>query len=204
MTKEDERISKLAEPISDTELAQLEKQLHTLGDTTDVYEALSHASPRIVRQLVNWLVTYGYLPTPQRTLSAPTELTDLERADGARRWAEVNKIMGSVVFTDDEIRKRWYGLEPLTLSQKTVVTSSVPEDMNELLKTLEIAIEAGDSDTINRIMGLPVQKTLTAPDEGAPNVVVNVPTPKRIKKTFTYGEVDGKIRPTGVIEEELS
>jgi hypothetical protein len=58
---------------------------------------------------------------------------------------------------------------------------------------------------IDRIVGVqhaPVQHLLTAGAE-PPSVVINPPAARRVKKTFTYSDVNGQMRPTGVIEEEL-
>jgi hypothetical protein len=89
-----------------------------------------YAGPSIVRPLVDRLIEYGYLPTPKDyDVVWPTieSLTETEKAAGAGQWANVNKTMGVTIFTDDEIREKWYGLDPLTKKQKTPVPPPPPE-----------------------------------------------------------------------------
>jgi hypothetical protein len=88
-----------------------------------------YAGPSIVRPLVDRLIEYGYLPTPKDyDVVWPTieSLTETEKAAGAGQWANVNKTMGVTIFTDDEIREKWYGLDPLTKKQKTPVPPPPP------------------------------------------------------------------------------
>lgn len=79
-----------------------------------------YAGPSIVRRLADRLIEFNYLPTPKQydVRWAHTQvLTELERADGATKWAAINaqavESTGEVVFTNDEIREKWYGLAPL-------------------------------------------------------------------------------------------
>jgi uncharacterized protein len=77
-----------------------------------------------VRKLVNRLITYGYLPTPKK---GPEEyrvswphiqvLTEQEKSAGAKDWA-ATVVAGEPVFTDAEVRDKWYGMEPLTDAQR--------------------------------------------------------------------------------------
>lgn len=76
----------------------------------------SFAGPRVVRQFVDRLIEFGYLPKPvQYEVIWPTvsNLTEDEKATGAQKWASVNATAGTTIFSEDEIRYKWYGLEPL-------------------------------------------------------------------------------------------
>lgn len=80
-----------------------------------------YVGPAIVRQLVDRLVAYGYLPEPTKGPTAYVvkwphiqTLTEAEKAEGAKNWATVNSTQGAVVFTENEIREKWYGMAPLT------------------------------------------------------------------------------------------
>lgn len=96
----------------------------------------SYADPTILRQFVNRLIAYRYLPEPKKGAEAyqvkwahVQVLTEQEKAQGAKDWASVNQTQGAPVFLNREIRDKWYGFEPLT-----------PEDIQaekELNKPLE-------------------------------------------------------------------
>lgn len=97
---------------------------------------LQYAGPYIVRQLVDRLIEYGYLPTPAK---GPQEyqvkwphiqvLTETEKVQGAQGWASVNSQQGEVVFTDAEIRDKWAGFEPLTDEQRKEIDDRAAEKM---------------------------------------------------------------------------
>jgi hypothetical protein len=81
-----------------------------------------HCAP-VVRQLVDRLVTYGYLPEPKKGLLEyqvkwpKVEVqSETEKADGAMKWSQT-KVGEDPVFTDPEIRDKWYGLPPKTDEQ---------------------------------------------------------------------------------------
>lgn len=80
----------------------------------------AHAGPYIVRPFVVRLIEHGYLP-PTRTgkldefivkWSQIQVLTEQEKSEGANKWALTATPEGAV-FTRDEIRDKWYGMEPL-------------------------------------------------------------------------------------------
>jgi hypothetical protein len=80
----------------------------------------SYADPYIVKELVDRLVEYGYLPKPKRYVvkwSTIETLTENEKSAGASSWASTNATQGKPVFTTSEIRDKWYGMEPLTEEQ---------------------------------------------------------------------------------------
>lgn len=75
-----------------------------------------YAGPMIVRQLLDRLIAYGYLPEPKEyEVKWPKvfNLTETDKATGAKEWAIVNRATGITVFTDDEIRDHWFQLPPL-------------------------------------------------------------------------------------------
>lgn len=78
-----------------------------------------YAAPYIIRPLVDRLIKYQYLPTPAKGADAYEvkwphiqTLTEQEKATGAKEWAATNASAGYTVFTADEIRDKWYGMEP--------------------------------------------------------------------------------------------
>jgi hypothetical protein len=94
---------------------------------------LSYAGPYIVRPLIDRLIQYGYLPTPKKGARAYEvrwphiqTLTEQEKAEGAGKWASVNQTQGAPVFTEAEIRDKWYGMEPLTPKQIADATPAPP------------------------------------------------------------------------------
>lgn len=73
------------------------------------------AEPFVVRQLIDRLIEYGYLPKPEwYDVRWPvTELSEIEKTNVAKAMAEVNSKNGAIVFTSAEIRDRAMGMEPL-------------------------------------------------------------------------------------------
>jgi hypothetical protein len=92
-----------------------------------------YAGPYIVRPLVNRLIQFGYLPTPAKGPEAYTvrwphiqTLTEQEKSAGALSWAQT--VVGSEpVFTDSEIRDKWYGMIPLTDEQREEIAERKAE-----------------------------------------------------------------------------
>ena len=131
-----------------------------------------YAGPAIVRQLVDRLIEYGYLPTPKEydiRWPGTQALTADERAAGALKWASVNQTQGEKVFSSEEIRDHWYQLEPLEeeLVEEPVeepIEEPVDEDEafpraalasdDEMVRVLAAAIEAGNTEVIDRIVGV--------------------------------------------------
>jgi hypothetical protein len=87
------------------------------------------AGPYIVKPFIQRLIDYNYLPAVKKGNIWQIEwpnieaMTETEKADGANKWATANKTQGTVVFTDDEIREHWYGMEPLTPDQKVPIAA---------------------------------------------------------------------------------
>lgn len=111
-------------------------------------------------------------------------LTAKDKTEGAKAWASVNQMQGSKVFTDDEIRDTWADKEPLTAEQKQALAdeaaaklkqqqdamaAAAPTDPGapkpnpfaaraaedeEILRVLTAALEAGNAEVVERIVGL--------------------------------------------------
>jgi len=90
----------------------------------------SYASPVIVRPFVDRLIKYGYLPTPKQyevRWAQIQVLTEQEKAEGAKNWATTNQLQGTPIFLEEEIRDKWYGMEPLTPEQLAKATKAKEE-----------------------------------------------------------------------------
>jgi hypothetical protein len=108
-----------------------------------------YLEPYVVRQLVDRLVEFGYLPAPENdeyTVLWPQiqTMTETERVAGAKGWAQVNSLQGEIVYTGSEIRDKWSSLPPLDpederplVKYTSKVDDEVPEDNPDL--DLEIA-----------------------------------------------------------------
>lgn len=154
-----------------------------------------YVGPFIVRPLVDRLIRYGYLPFPAKgereyLVKWPQiqTLTEAEKSAGAKDWAATNQTMGTVVFTDKEIRDKWYDMKPLTDEEKDSVKTETqraqaeaaqealskggegvgappPKDEEErrMLIALEEALERADHEAIPRILGITKGASPTAP-----------------------------------------
>ena len=89
-----------------------------------------YAGPFIIRVLVDRLIEYGYLPKPGEEYEVVWPqiqvLTEQEKSEGALKWAQVNSTQGKPVFLSEEIRDKWYSLEPLTPEQIEADKPPVP------------------------------------------------------------------------------
>jgi len=147
-----------------------------------------YAGPYIVRQLADRLIQFGYLPTPK---GGPDKydvrwphiqtLTEDEKASGAQKWAATNQTQGEAVFTEAEIRDKWYGMAALTEQQRNEILERKAEAVKaqqeaiaavqppkeddeekfpraaedkELLRVLTAAIEADNVEVVSEIVGL--------------------------------------------------
>lgn len=153
----------------------------------------SYAGPMIVRRLVDRLIEFGYLPTPkQYDVSWPTieTMSDMEKAEGAKRWAETITADGKAVYTTSEIREHWQNLQPLTPEQIAEMAPPAPEPAPEappeapvveepkeeepkaleehpdaeLIRVLAAAIENGATEVVDAIIG--TQRDLGGPGSG--------------------------------------
>ncbi len=97
----------------------------------------NYAGPTIVRPLIDRLVTFGVLPTPEEyniQWAEVVELTPKEQADLADKWAGLNAKAGGVVILPEEIRDKCLGLDPLTPQQ---IAENTPEPPPELAPELD-------------------------------------------------------------------
>lgn len=70
-----------------------------------------------------------------------------------------------------------------------------PDDM-KILKSLRTALDASDTDTISRLLGLEKKEVPTSVE------VINPPK-RLLRKSVKYSMVEGVMRPTDIIEEEV-
>lgn len=85
-------------------------------DTQVADRRTSHAEPVVVRPFFDRLIDYGYVAKPVEYYVGWPEtanMTETERAEGAKAWAATNQTNIEPVFTSDEIRDHWYDMEPL-------------------------------------------------------------------------------------------
>lgn len=83
------------------------------------------AGPYIMRPLIERLVTYNYMPMPKKGIREfeirwPNigVLTEDERREGAASWANTATQGEGPVFSNAEIREKWYDKEPLTPAEQ--------------------------------------------------------------------------------------
>lgn len=156
----------------------------------------SHCGPYIVRNLVNRLITYGYMPAPSKGALAYEvvwphiqTLTDQEKAEGAAKWATVNSTAGMTVFTDAEIREHWYGLAPGDLTK---------EDADTEPWRAELALKMA---TTNKTQGAVVftddeiRKTCYGWAPLKPEEKVPITAPERVSATAPTPAADAQGRP---------
>ena len=95
------------------------------------------------------------------------------KASYALGLAQVNQTQGEVVFTSEEIRDMAFDLQPLTDEQKAgpepeavepVAVEPAPEEelIAAELRALEAAIDAGNAEAVNRIVGVTGESMLAA------------------------------------------
>lgn len=156
-----------------------------------------YAEPYIIRPLVDRLIKYGYLPSPKK---GPDEyivkwphiqvLTEQEKAEGAAQWASTTTVQGPV-FTPEEIREKWYQLEPLTPKQveelKPAPVEAPPppaaadllaaEGLDpDLLAVLEAALRTNNTQVIDAIIGIKHPAVLVDAEHNFATVQVTLPT----------------------------
>lgn len=107
--------------LTGSEMGQLASGQDADNWNTQVWDRrTSYAGPRIVRALVDRLIEYGYLVTPEQyEVGWPVEedLTELEKAELAVQLATTNKTQGSMVFPPNFIRDKCFDLEALTVAE---------------------------------------------------------------------------------------
>jgi hypothetical protein len=114
---------------------------------------------------------HWYQLAPLEQSDSVENLTELDRVSGAQKMAMTNKMQGTTVFTPDQIRAKWFKEDPelgRPLTPQEAVPIGAPEritakgtpptmsaaEQYELLKVLEAAVESGNTEVIDRILGL--------------------------------------------------
>ena len=139
----------------------------------------SYAGPYIMRPLIDRLVKFGYLPAPSGGPDVYDiiwphlqTMTEQEKDTRAVALASVNQTAGETVFTNAEIRDMSHGRAPLESAEIKPVGAPAgfgnPEQVpveqplavmaehedEEILRVLEAAIVANNTDVIEQIIGV--------------------------------------------------
>lgn len=153
-----------------------------------------YVGPFIVRPLVDRLIRYGYLPTPAKGPEAYEvrwphiqTLTEAEKAEGAAKWASVNSTSNAIVFTEDEIRDKWYGMEPTGKDQDDIQPwrSALAEKMAMTNKVQGATIFTDDE----------IRATCFGWRPLTPEQKVPITAPERVSATAPTPEADAQGRP---------
>lgn len=125
-----------------------------------------YAKVRIVRELANRLIEYGYLTRPANAYDAKfssiSALTEAEKQAKALAWSQTKTAEGGA-FLNSEIRGIVYGMDPLSPEEQASNKDAAPviapalraaKDAG-LVRLLEEAIEADDLGMVGEILGLP-------------------------------------------------
>lgn len=158
-----------------------------------------YAHPIVLRPLIERLIAYGYISKPKQWEPKWPDvdaMNQTQKLDAAEKAMKLNDH-GEKVITGDEVREMFLDKEPLD--------ESLAPNETQQVNQLAAAIRGGG--VINIVTPAPRAALEAAPapatvEPPAPTVIVNTPVPKRTKKTFTYAEVDGLMRPTSIVEEE--
>lgn len=101
-------------------------ELASTQDRDNWYDYISDrrklfAEPRVVRAFVDRLMKYGALPeVPEYEVrwSQIKSMDDSTKADLGIKWSTINRNMGDIVVTPDEIRDRLLGWSPLSPAER--------------------------------------------------------------------------------------
>lgn len=153
-----------------------------------------YAGPYIVRPLVDRLIKYNYLPTPVKGVESYEvrwphiqTLTEQEKADGAAKWASINSSSNAIVFTEDEIRDKWYQLGPVEGQEDIQPWRAVlAEKMATTNKTQGAVIFTDDE----------IRKTCYDWAPLTPEQKVPITAPERVSATAPTPAVDAQGKPT--------
>jgi uncharacterized protein len=141
----------------------------------------SFAGPRIVRAFVDRLIEFGYLPKPtQYVVVWPTvsNLTEDEKASGASKWAQVNRTAGLTVFSADEIRYKWYSLDPLEESDDESFKADLAVKMATANKTQGLTLLTPDEIRKTAYGWAPLSPDEMTPVGAPERISVNAPPPE--------------------------
>ena len=145
-----------------------------------------YAGPMILERLVDRLIAYNYLPTPKKyeaVWGSVMNLTEDEKQKGAQSWATTNRMYGSTVFLDDEIRATWYNKDPLPPEVKQQNVAPIPADLKAAeeafwhLASLPRLADANDKVHTGLMVAIPVPKDVArqlAQPDGVPATAMHV------------------------------
>lgn len=124
-------------------------------DTQVMDRRTGYAEPNMVRPLVDRLIALGYLPTPVKPYQVRWpeigNLTEEEKAKGAKAWADTNAAQKKTVFTGAEIRDKWYGMPPLEPAEEEPIGVSPVAALKPVSNFPVAAEEHDDEDKIDRL-----------------------------------------------------
>lgn len=147
-----------------------------------------HAGPNILQQFADRLIAYGYLPKPTQYeihWAHMQVLTEDEKASGATKWAQVNSTAGVTVFSAEEIRDHWYGLEPGDDVDTEMWKADLAVKMAETNKTEGAVIFTDDE----------IRKTCYGWEPLKPEQKIPLTAPERVTATAPTPEIDAQGRP---------
>jgi hypothetical protein len=163
-------------------------------DTQVMDRRTSYAGPSVVRPLADRLIKYGYLPKPNTyDVEWPSiqNLTEVEKAQGAKAMADVNNTAKMTVFSSAEMRDKWYGLDP------------APDDPTEAYKFDGAKAWA----TVNKMMGITIftpaeiRKIWYGFEPLAPDEAVPIAGPEKVSVTKPPAQAGD---PNAVAEDAAS
>ena len=145
---------------------------------------LEHAGPVLVQRLADRLIEYGYLPAPAAPYAvrwgAALNLTNEEKIAGTSAWVAAKTDQGPI-FSNDEIRDRWWEMEPLSDEELDKMREAADErqaaalelaqakkpappsgglraaeagEDEELVALMEDAIREGDLESLGELAGI--------------------------------------------------
>lgn len=172
-----------------------------------------YAQPTMLRPFFSRLIDNGYMSKPKQW--APRwpdigSLTETEKAEGAAKWMQINKDAGFTVFTENEIREKWYGMGPLPPDQQRAwdkVRQADQLSINE--KRLAVGVKVYDGDPAvdaqaDVPFGLLPRETLRITDNVVPQNApgggaVQVPPKLLVAEQRIVDSLETSLRDGGVV-----
>jgi hypothetical protein len=186
--------------LTGSEMGTLASEQDTANFDSQVQDRRTgYAGPYIVRRLVDRLIEFGYLPTPERyEVGWPVEenMDEGGKAAFALSLTNANKTQGSIVFTDEEIRDMAFDKEPLTDDD----TLTAPWRVDLALKMA----------TTNKTQGAVVftddeiRETCYGWQPLAPEEKIPLTAPERVSATAPTPEVDAQGKPIAAAKVPLA
>lgn len=170
----------------------------------------SYALPIVLRPLIMRLQEYGYLAPAERWSPGWANVinkSETEKADGAKKWSDINAAAGEVVFTDDEIRSYWYGFGTLSEDKRQTLKSVERADhlsANEKRRLTGIGEYTGDPD-IDPVQDVPLTllpketMRITDPNAAPANTVVPITTEPQLPVAATAKRLEAALERGGSV-----